>query len=155
MAGFATGADAHNTFVGNLTDACAKAARHDISILIEPLNRYDAPNYFLSLTDQAIAIIEEVGAANLKLMFDCYHVQLTEGDLTHRIKKLLPYIGHIQFASVPDRGAPDHGEIDYRNVFQTIAALNYTTPLGAEYKHAGKTNETLGWMKMGTTDAEI
>jgi hydroxypyruvate isomerase len=155
MAGFATGADAHNTFVGNLTDACAKAARHNISILIEPLNRYDAPNYFLSLTDQAIAVIEEVGAANLKLMFDCYHVQLTEGDLTHRIEKLLPYIGHIQFASVPDRGAPDHGEIDYRNVFQTIAALNYTAPLGAEYKHAGKTDETLGWMKMGTTDAEI
>lgn len=155
MAGFASGADAHNTFVENLTYACVKAARHGIIILIEPLNHYDAPDYFLSLTDQAITVIEEVGAPNLKLMFDCYHVQLMEGDLTHRIEKLLPHIGHIQFASVPDRGAPDHGEIDYRHVFQTIAALNYTAPLGAEYKHAGKTEETLGWMEMGASDAEI
>ena len=92
MAGFATGPDAHKAFVENLTYACGAAAPHGITILIEPLNRYDAPGYFLTLTDQAVALIEEIGAANLKLMFDCYHVQLMEGDLTHRIEKLLPII---------------------------------------------------------------
>ncbi|WP_162617669.1 hypothetical protein [Yoonia maritima] len=54
---------------------------------------------------------------NLKLMFYCYHVQLMAGDLTHRIKALLPHIDHIQFASVPDRGPLDQGEINYLHIF--------------------------------------
>ena len=147
MAGFAQSRDAHETFVKNLRYACEQAARHSITILIEPLNRYDAPGYFLTTTDQALAVISEVGTTNLKLMFDCYHVQLMEGDLTHRIEALLPSIGHIQIASVPDRGAPDHGELNYPHLFRTIARLGYNAPLGAEYKPAGDTNETLGWMK--------
>ena len=155
MAGFATGPDAHKVFVENLTYACAVAAPYGITILIEPLNRYDAPGYFLTLTDQAVVVIKEIGAANLKLMFDCYHVQLMEGDLTHRIEKLLPIIGHIQFASVPDRGAPDHGEINYLHVFKTITRLNYSAPLGAEYKYAAKTEDSLGWMSMCKVGAPI
>lgn len=149
MAGFASGDAAHQTFCENLRYACAKAAPHGITILIEPLNRYDAPGYFLSTTDQATGLINEVGADNLKLMFDCYHVQLMEGDLTHRIEALLPSIGHIQFASVPDRGAPDHGEINFSHIFHVIETLGYTRPLGAEYKHEGSTDDTLGWLING------
>lgn len=147
MAGFASGVDAHQAFVQALTYACTEAANHGTTILIEPLNKYDAPGYFLSTTDQALDIMSAVNAPNLKLMFDCYHVQLMEGDLTHRLKSLLPKIGHIQFASVPDRGAPDHGEINYAYVFETIVALGYTAPLGAEYKSTQPTNHTLGWLK--------
>lgn len=147
MAGFAGGRDAHYTFVENLRYACKQAAAHGITILIEPLNKYDAPGYFLTTTDQALTVISDVGAENLKLMFDCYHVQLMEGDLTHRIKTLLPAIGHIQFASVPDRGAPDHGEINYNHVFGVIAQLGYAAPIGAEYKPGGDTDATLGWLK--------
>jgi hydroxypyruvate isomerase len=147
MAGFARGQGAHDTFVAALRYACAAAAGHDITILIEPLNKYDAPGYFLTTTDQALQIIADVGAPNLRLMFDCYHVQLMEGDLTNRIKALLPQIGHIQFASVPDRGAPDHGEVNYAHVFDMIAASGYDAPLGAEYKPGGPTEETLGWMQ--------
>tara|TARA_R110002049_G_scaffold309130_1_gene517423 strand:- start:2144 stop:2917 length:774 start_codon:yes stop_codon:yes gene_type:complete len=146
MAGFAAGDAARRTFVANLQYACDQAAPHGITILVEPLNKYDAPGYFLATTDQALAIIEAVGAPNLKLMFDCYHVQLMEGDLTHRIAALLPSIGHIQFASVPDRGAPDHGEINYDLLFRVISDLGYTAPLGAEYKPAGNTDDTLGWL---------
>ncbi|WP_417522542.1 hydroxypyruvate isomerase family protein [Marinovum sp.] len=146
MAGFASGPEARTTFVENLAYACAQAAQQDITILIEPLNKYDAPGYFLTTTDQALSIIEEVGAPNLKLMFDCYHVQLMEGDLTHRLTALLPQIGHIQFASVPDRGAPDHGEVAFGHVFAHVAGLGYTAPLGAEYKPGGDTDATLGWM---------
>lgn len=146
MAGFAEGRDAHETFVENLRYACEKAAPYGITILIEPLNRYDAPGYFLTTTDQALAVIADVGTTNLKLMFDCYHVQLMEGDLTHRIEALLPSIGHIQFASVPDRGAPDNGEVNYAHIFSTIARLGYDAPLGAEYKPGGGTDATLSWM---------
>ena len=98
MAGFSSGADAHDTFVANLTYATAQAAPHGITILIEPLNRYDAPGYFLTTTTQAVDLIDTVAAPNLKLMFDCYHVQLMEGDLSHKLANLVPYIGHIQFA---------------------------------------------------------
>jgi len=147
MAGFANGRAAHETFVANLRYACEKAAPHGITILIEPLNKYDAPGYFLTTTDQALKVISDVGAANLKLMFDCYHVQLMEGDLTHRIKALLPSIGHIQFASVPDRGAPDHGEVNYDHVFAEIGKLGWNTAIGAEYKPDGPTDQTLAWMK--------
>ena len=146
MAGFGAGEQAQATFTANLRYACEKAAPHGMTILIEPLNKYDAPGYFLTTTDQAIDIINAVGLMNLKLMFDCYHVQLMEGDLTHRIERLLPHIGHIQFASVPDRGAPDHGEINYAHLFGFIAGLGYDDPTGAEYKPNGPTDQSLGWM---------
>ncbi|WP_210879720.1 hydroxypyruvate isomerase family protein [Roseovarius autotrophicus] len=147
MAGFAAGAQALATFLRNLAYACERAAPLGIGILIEPLNRYDAPGYFLQTTDQAVAIIDELGHQSLRLMFDCYHVQLTEGNLTHRLTELLPYIGHIQFASVPDRGAPDHGEVDFNHVFTVIETLGYHRPLGAEYKPDGDTDASLSWLR--------
>lgn len=146
MAGFAAGPDAHATFIENLRFAAAMAQPHGLTILIEPLNRHDAPGYFLTTTDQARDIISEVAAKNLRLMFDCYHVQRTEGDVTHRLSDLLPIIGHIQFASVPDRGPPDQGELDYAHVFRVISELGYTSPLGAEYKPKGRTESSLKWM---------
>ncbi|WP_300015342.1 TIM barrel protein [uncultured Roseobacter sp.] len=146
MAGFAQGEAAHACFISALRYACDKAAPLGISILIEPLNHYDAPGYFLSTTTQAQQIIAEVERPNLNLMFDCYHVQLMEGDLSHRLEKLMPLIGHIQFASVPDRGPPDSGEINYAHIFDVVARLGFDAPLGAEYKSTQKTDETLGWM---------
>lgn len=147
MAGFAEGSEARKTFLANLGHASALATPHGITILMEPLNRYDAPGYFLTTTTQARALIEDLGANNVKLMFDCYHVQLMEGDLTHRLKELMPIIGHIQFASAPDRGPPDDGELDFGYVFRVIEELGYGAPLGAEYKPVGDTDATLGWLK--------
>ncbi|MBO6920288.1 MAG: TIM barrel protein [Rhizobiaceae bacterium] len=144
MAGFSKGAEAHSTFVENLRYATSNTNR---LILIEPLNRHDAPGYFLQTTDQAREIISEVETKNLKLMFDCYHVGRTEGDVTTRLNDLLPDIGHIQFASVPDRGSPDHGELNYDEVFSAIDKLGWEDPLGAEYKPVGLTSGSLNWMK--------
>ncbi|MEM9247868.1 MAG: TIM barrel protein [Pseudomonadota bacterium] len=147
MAGFASGAEAERTFVANLTYAAERATPHGVGLLIEPLNTYDAPGYFLNGTDQAIRILDAVGHAYVRLMFDCYHIQLMEGDLSHRLERLLPRIGHIQFAAVPDRGAPDHGEVHYPHIFAHLAALGYAAPLGAEYKPGGPTEDTLGWLQ--------
>jgi hydroxypyruvate isomerase len=146
MAGFAEGPEAEATFLANLDHACRAAAPRGIGILIEPLNRYDAPGYFLTTTDQSAALIDRLGAPNLRLMFDCYHVQATEGDLTRRLGRLLPKIGHIQFASVPDRGPPDRGEVNFAHVFAEIARLGWQEPLGAEYRPNGPTEATLGWL---------
>ncbi len=148
MAGFADGDAARETFVANLEYAAATAARAGRTILIEPLNHYDAPGYFLNHTDQARAIIEDVAADNLKLMFDCYHIQILQGNLSRNLAANLDITGHIQFASVPDRGAPDAGEVNYHHIFAEIAALGYDAPLGAEYKPAnGDTDASLGWLK--------
>ena len=143
MAGFASGAEAQHTFDANLSYATTQTDR---TILIEPLNQHDAPGYFLETTDQARDIIGRAGAPNLKLMFDCYHVGRTEGDVMTRIEALLPLIGHIQFASVPDRGAPDHGELNYAAIFDHIASLGWTAPLGAEFKPRDP-DEPSRWMQ--------
>ncbi|MEM7599510.1 MAG: TIM barrel protein [Pseudomonadota bacterium] len=130
LAGVTQDAQAQATFEENLRFACAATQR---TILIEPLNRHNAPGYFLHTTDQARAIIEALDLPNLKLMFDCYHVGRTEGDVMTRLTDLLPIIGHIQFASVPDRGPPDAGELNYMAIFSHIAKLGWTEPLGAEF----------------------
>ena len=106
MAVIAEGLDARAAFLANLAYAANRTTR---TILIEPLNRLDAPGYFLTTTDQARRIAEDVGAPNLKIMFDCYHVTRTEGDVIARLDALLPIIGHVQFASVPERGPPGTG----------------------------------------------
>lgn len=146
MAGNAQGSDAHHTFLSNLSYAVSKACDLDITILIEPLNRHDAPDYFLRTTDQAREIINEVGSPRLKIMFDCYHVGRTEGDVLTRLADLLPIVGHIQFAAVPDRGPPDHGELDYTTVFQGIERLGWDRPLGAEYKSPYDPSASLAWL---------
>lgn len=146
MAGYASGQDAYDMFCSNLKIASSLAHDKGIDILIEPLNKFDAPGYFLKDTDLAACIIEDLARPNLKLMFDCYHVGRTEGDVIARLKQLLPIIGHIQFASVPDRAAPDCGDLDYSDVFVAIRELGWEKPLGAEYKPQVATDDSLSWM---------
>lgn len=147
MAGCAEGAGARRTFIGNLRYATGAAAAHGITILIEPLNRYDAPGYFLQTSFQAESLIDEIAADNLRLMFDCYHLQIIEGDISRRLAQLLPIIGHIQIASVPDRAEPDRGELDYAHIMRLLRDLGYSRPIGAEYRPRGETGDSLGWMK--------
>ena len=144
MAGNSGGPLARAAFVANLRHACTAAP--DRTILIEPLNPYNSPGYFLNGTAQAADIIREVGQPNLRLMFDFYHIQSLEGDVTRRFAALKPLIGHVQVASVPDRGAPDHGELDYAHVLKALAAEGWDRPIGAEYLPQGPTELTLGWL---------
>lgn len=146
MAGYGKGAVADAIFIGNLTYACQAAP--ELTILIEPLNRYDAPGYYLTGTDQAADLMVKAHQPNLRLMFDCYHLQIMEGDLSRRLEKLLPLIGHVQIAAVPDRGAPDHGEVDYRHIAGVLRDLGWDRPLGAEYKPDGPTDASLGWLEL-------
>src|SRR5690606_9713599 len=100
MAGLTSGAAARRTYVENLRWAAARAPKR--ILVIEPINTRDIPGYFLNRSDEAVAVIEEVGAPNLRLQFDLYHAQIVEGDLTRRLERVMPLIGHIQIAGVPD-----------------------------------------------------
>ena len=147
MAGRTDGGDAAEaTFRANLTYACDLAAPHGITILIEPINTRDVQNYHLSRTDHALRIITALNRPNLKLMFDCYHMQIMQGDLATHLRDLLPVIGHVQIAAVPDRGEPDQGEVDYRWLMRELGGLGYANPIGAEYKPRNGTAAGLGWL---------
>lgn len=142
------GAAAEATFRDNLRYATDAAARQGLSVLIEPINTRDVPGYHLSRVEHAAEIIAALDRPNLRLMFDCYHVQIMQGDLTRRIETHLPLIGHIQIAAAPDRGEPDQGELCYPQLLATIAALGYTRPIGAEYRPRGTdTRAGLGWLE--------
>ncbi len=138
-------AAAQKCYFDNLEYASLKAAETAIGVLIEPINRYDRPGYFLHRTDQAAEIIRELGADNVRLMFDCFHVQKTEGNLSYRLQNHISIIGHIQIASVPDRMEPNEGEIAYDYLFQFIDRIGYTGFVGAEYIPRHDTDEGLTW----------
>ena len=143
----ADSAQMHATYLANLRLACAEAARHGITVLIEPINTRDMPGYFLNTQAQAHAIREEIGAPNLKVQMDFYHVQIMECDIAMKLRRWLPHIGHIQIAGVPERNEPDTGEISYGYLFQLMDQLGYAGWVGCEYRPARSTAEGLGWMR--------
>lgn len=120
-------------------------APHGIDVLIEPLNRRDVPGYFLDDFGVAHDIVRELNIPNLKLQFDVYHCQILHGDVTVRLREMLPVIGHIQIASVPSRHEPDGEELSYPFVFDELDRLGYAGFVGAEYRPRGKTVDGLGW----------
>jgi hydroxypyruvate isomerase len=136
---------AERTFIANLKNAAPRAAEKGIMLLVEPLNRRDRPDYFLTRAEQAASIIERVGEPNLKLQFDVYHMQISGGDLMHRFEKFLPLIGHVQIAAVPSRAEPDEGEVNYPAVLAAVDRLGYSGYVAGEYKPRGRTEEGLAW----------
>lgn len=138
-------AKAHATLVANLRHACARFSEHGIRLLIEPLNHYDMPGYFLTGSAQAKALIEEVGAANLFLQYDVYHMQRMEGELAATLRALMPIVKHIQIADNPGRHEPGTGEINYRYLFALLDQLGYDGWVGCEYHPQGDTAAGLGW----------
>jgi 2-dehydrotetronate isomerase len=149
MAGMASGTDkkARKAYVASMAWAADAAAKVGKTIVTEPLNTRDKPGYFISRSDEVAALIHEIGRPNLKLMFDCYHVQIMEGDVTKRLERHRDIIGHIQIAAVPSRHEPDEGELDHRHLFRAINAIGYSGYVGCEYKPRGTTEDGLGWMK--------
>jgi hydroxypyruvate isomerase len=136
-----------STFVRNLRLAARAALEHDVELTIEPINRRDIPGYFLTTQAEAHALREEVGAANLKVQMDLYHAQIVEGDLSEKLCRWVPHIGHIQIAGVPGRHEPDVGEINYPALFALLDQLDYRGWVGCEYRPLHDTLSGLGWME--------
>ncbi|XP_028030980.1 putative hydroxypyruvate isomerase [Bombyx mandarina] len=135
------------TFEKNLLYAVDVLKGENIQGLIEPINQYSMPKYFLSDYGRAVDIIKRIDSPNLRLMLDIFHLQQIAGDITHNITKLLPYIGHVQIAQVPNRNEPDtHGEINYKYVLEHLAKSGYDEWVGLEYKAIGNTKDGLTWI---------
>ena len=136
----------------NLRWAADEAAHAGRDILIEPINLRDMPRYFLNRQDHAHELLDAVQAPNLRVQMDLYHCQIVEGDVAMKLQRYLPTgrVAHIQIAGVPGRHEPNHGELNYPFLFDTIDALGYTGWVGCEYKPAAGTTAGLGWMHRKT-----
>ncbi|HEV7618816.1 MAG TPA: hydroxypyruvate isomerase [Burkholderiaceae bacterium] len=136
---------AYATVVSNLKFAADKLKAEGIRLLIEPINTYDIPGFFLSHTKQALEIIKETGSNNLFVQYDIYHMQRMEGELANTIKANLPMIKHIQLADNPGRFEPGTGEINYRYLLPMLDEIGYEGWIGCEYKPKADTVKGLSW----------
>ncbi len=136
----------HDTFVSNLQYAASELKKVGLKLLIEPINTFDIPGFYLSKTEQGIAILDAVGADNAFLQYDIYHAQRMEGELANTIQKHLSRIAHIQLADNPGRNEPGTGEIHYDYLFGLLDRLGYAGYIGCEYKPLKSTAAGLGWM---------
>jgi hydroxypyruvate isomerase len=139
--------EAKEVLVENLRFAAGLLRSNGIRLLIEPINHFDIPGFFLTRTEQAISIIEEVASDNLRLQYDIYHAQRMEGELAGTLQKHLPRIGHIQLADNPGRNEPGTGEINWRFLLAHIDAIGWKGHIGCEYKPKVSTTEGLHWME--------
>jgi hydroxypyruvate isomerase len=135
-----------STLVANLRYTAAALKEAGLRLLIEPINNYDIPGFFLNRTQLAIDILDEVGADNAYVQYDIYHAQRYEGELAATMSKHLARIGHIQVADNPGRGEPGTGEINYPFLFAYLDRIGYSGWIGCEYKPAGVTEAGLGWL---------
>jgi hydroxypyruvate isomerase len=135
------------TFVENLRYAAAAFAAEGVMLVTEPVNPRTVPGFYLNTTKQALEVIGAVGAHNLKIQYDIFHMQIVEGDLARTIEANLAAIGHIQFADVPDRHEPGTGEVNFEFLFDWIDRVGYQGWVSAEYVPAKGTVEGLGWLK--------
>jgi len=142
----ADAATARATLVANLRFAADALAAAGLTLLLEPINTRDMPGFFVATSRQAIDIIAEAGAPNLRLQYDVYHAQVMEGDLARTLEALLPGIGHIQVADCPGRHEPGSGEINFPFLFGHLDRIGYAGWVGCEYAPATDTAASLRWL---------
>jgi len=138
-------AAARETLVANLKFAADKLQAEDIALLIEPINYFDIPGFFLNTTKQAVELIMATGSNNLFVQYDIYHMQRMEGELANTIKANLSLIRHVQLADNPGRFEPGTGEINYRFLFKYLDEVGYQGWIGCEYKPKAGTVDGLDW----------
>ena len=136
---------AQETLVENLRFAARKLAAEKIDLLIEPINTFDIPGFFLSRTQQALDLIDQVGEPNLYVQYDIYHMQRMEGEIAATLKANLARIKHVQLADNPGRNEPGTGELNYGFLFSWLDQIGYTGWVGCEYKPRTSTEAGLGW----------
>jgi len=130
----------------NLRYAGRQFAEHDLTVLVEMLNPFDAPNYLVPTPRAAYALQDQAGVPNLKIQYDVYHAQRSEGELAAGFQQNVSRIGHVQIADNPGRHQPGTGEINYRFLFDWMDRVGYTGYVGLEYFPLGTTGESLVWV---------
>jgi hydroxypyruvate isomerase len=131
-----------NTIVQVLRSVVPTAKTHDIMLVVEPLNtRVNHPDYFLRTADKGFAIVEAVDSPNVKLLYDVYHQQITEGNIIQTLREHIDLVGHIHIADVPGRHEPGTGELDYYNILAAIDEIGYERVVACEFTPSGERDD--------------
>lgn len=137
----------HETFVANLKYAAGFLEKENLIGVIEPINHYSVPGYFLHDYKYAIEAIKAAGSENIKLMVDLFHMQMIQGNIANSLRELKPFIGHVQIAQAPNRNEPNTpGELDYKFILKELETIGYDDFIGCEYKPVTTAAEGLGWI---------
>lgn len=136
----------HQTLVDNLRYAGNELAKEGILLVLEAINHFDIPGFYLTGTQQVCDLIAEIGCDNIRVQYDIYHMQRMEGELANTLIRCLPKIGHIQLADNPGRGEPGTGEINYDYLLSLIEKSDYNGWVGCEYKPCTTTEEGISWI---------
>lgn len=124
----------HQSLVDGLREAAPLLEAASVTLVIEPLNELvDHIGYYLVRSEEAFEIVEEVGSPNVKVVFDIYHQQISEGNLIENITRHIDKIGHFHAAGNPGRHELQRGEIHYPEVFRAIRETEYSGYIGLEY----------------------
>lgn len=145
----------YDTLLDNLQFAAGELKKVGIRLLIEPINHYDMPGFYLNTTRQAVDLIQAAGTDNLFVQYDVYHAQRTEGELAATLAAQLAHIAHIQVADNPGRHEPGTGEINYPWLFRYLDRLGYTGWIGCEYHPAAGTRQGLTWLDHATSASSL
>jgi len=138
---------AMNVLEENVRFALDMFADDEVTLVLEPVNSVDHPNFLLQRTEDAAEVITRIGAPNLMIQFDIYHRQIMQGNLMDALVTFLPLIGHIQFADVPGRHQPNTGEINFPAIFRLLDDIGYKGWVGAEYIPSTSTSDSFAWLR--------
>ncbi|XP_067634661.1 putative hydroxypyruvate isomerase [Eurosta solidaginis] len=132
----------------NLKYASKVLEKEGIMGVIEPINKYALPSYFMNSYEIACNLIREINSKYIRLQVDLFHLQHIQGNITNGFKDFKDIIGHIQIAQVPHRHEPDVvGELDFAYIFDVIKSSGYDNWIGCEYKPKTTTLEGLKWIE--------
>lgn len=140
-------ADAWAVAVENLRYAAKELGRAGLTLLVEPINPYDIPGFFLNTTQQTVELLTAIGEPNVRIQYDIYHMQRTQGEILATFVALKPLIAHLQIADNPGRHQPGTGELHYGRILAALEAAGYDGHIGLEYLPLGTTEESLGWWR--------
>ena len=120
-----------------LSEAAPAAEDAGVTLVLEPLNTYEAPDHFTTTAAGGAEIVEAVDSPNVKLLFDFYHEQIMAGDVIRSFREHLDQIGHVHIADNPGRNEPGTGELNYGNIFEAIDETGYDGYVGCEFEPSG------------------
>lgn len=138
---------AHETLVANLKYAADRMQGEGVMLLAEAINTTTMPGFFLNNSAQGFKLVDEVNSRNFAFQYDCFHMQIMEGNLATTIAANLKKIKHIQIADTPGRHEPGTGEIDYKFLLNHLDTIGYDGWVGCEYVPQGYTEDGLGWIE--------
>jgi hydroxypyruvate isomerase len=140
--------EARATYLENMAWAARVAESADVTLVLEAVNRRDVPGFFLASLEEGLEVIEQVGSKHVRLLFDYYHCQVSQGDVTRRFERLQPWIAHVQVADAPLRSEPGTGEMRYEFIFDHLRRSGYDGWVGCEYRPLDGTVKGLRWRAM-------